>query len=271
MNVGAVRVLQAQLRAKGAQPGAVDGRMSAATRAAIARTLARLDPETESDWHGWPVARQDMLCLQALCREAGLDAGKLDGWWGPQTEFACSQLGHLQADGQLPPPWRDSYPVPANPHGWPLERQADLIARYGKPGANLVPLELPYPLRLAWDTATQVARTQCNAVVRDSLHRVLTRVRRHYGLDGIAQLRLDLYGGGFNMRDKRGGTTLSTHAWGIAFDFDPMHNKLQWGRDRAAFASAGYDAWWRAWEAEGWVSLGRTRNYDWMHVQAARV
>jgi len=158
MNVGAVRVLQAQLRAKGAQPGAVDGRMSAATRAAIARTLARLDPETESDWHGWPVARQDMLCLQALCREAGLDAGKLDGWWGPQTEFACSQLGHLQADGQLPPPWRDSYPVPANPHGWPLERQADLIARYGKPGANLVPLELPYPLRLAWDTATQVAR-----------------------------------------------------------------------------------------------------------------
>jgi hypothetical protein len=50
-----------------------------------------------------------------------------------------------------------------------------------------------------------------------------------------------------------------------------MHNKLQWGRDRAAFASAEYDAWWRTWEAEGWVSLGRTRNYDWMHVQAARV
>jgi hypothetical protein len=116
-----------------------------------------------------------------------------------------------------------------------------------------------------------VTRTQCNAKVKDSLAKVLAKVRRHYGLGGIAELRLDLYGGGFNLRDKRGGTTMSTHAWGIAFDFDPDRNKLHWGRDRAAFAQPEYDAWWRAWESEGWVSLGRTKNYDWMHVQAARV
>lgn len=271
MNIAALRVLQAQLRARGAQPATVDGRMCAATRAAIASTLTRLDPGTASDWRAWPLARRDVLCLQVLCCEAGLDPGRLDGWWGPQTEYACGQLAHLQAHGELPPPWRDRFPVPANPNGWPLERQADLVARYGKPGANLVTVELPYPLRLAWDTATRITRTQCNAVVRDSLHRVLTRVRRRYGLEGIAQLRLDVYGGGFNLRDKRGGTTLSTHAWGIAFDFDPMHNKLAWGRDRATLAQPEYDDWWRSWEAEGWVSLGRTRNYDWMHVQAARV
>jgi hypothetical protein len=28
-----------------------------------------------------------------------------------------------------------------------------------------------------------------------------------------------------------------------------------------AFAQPEYDAWWRFWEEEGWVSLGRTKNY----------
>jgi len=57
---------------------------------------------------------------------------------------------------------------------------------------------------------------------------------------------------------------------GGSADFDPERNRLQWGRDRAAFARPEYDAWWRQWEEEGWVSLGRTANFDWMHVQAAR-
>lgn len=28
---------------------------------------------------------------------------------------------------------------------------------------------------------------------------------------------------------------------------------------------------WKCWEEEGWVSLGRQRNYDRMHVQAAKL
>jgi len=87
----------------------------------------------------------------------------------------------------------------------------------------------------------------------------------------VRQLGLDLYGGGYALRDKRGGSTPATHAWGIAFDFDPGHNQLKWSDARARFARPDYAAWWQCWEAEGWVSLGRTRNYDWMHVQAARV
>ena len=56
MNIAALRVLQAQLRAKGAKPGSVDGRMGPATRAAIAGTLTRLDPGTATDWRGWTLA-----------------------------------------------------------------------------------------------------------------------------------------------------------------------------------------------------------------------
>ena len=84
-------------------------------------------------------------------------------------------------------------------------------------------------------------------------------------------MRLDLWGGCLNVRKMRGGSRYSMHSWGIAIDYDPGKNRLKWGRDRAAFAKPEYDTWWRLWEEEGWVSLGRTRNFDWMHVQAAKL
>ena len=61
------------------------------------------------------------------------------------------------------------------------------------------------------------------------------------------------------------------HSRGIALDYDPTRYKLRWGRDRAHLAGADYEDWWQCWEAEGWVSLGRTRNFDWMRVQAAKL
>ena len=86
-----------------------------------------------------------------------------------------------------------------------------------------------------------------------------------------SETELDIYGGCYAPRKKRGGSTWSTHAWAIALDFDPDRNQLNWGRDKASFARPEYDDWWDCWEAEGWVSLGRERNFDWMHVQAAKL
>lgn len=37
------------------------------------------------------------------------------------------------------------------------------------------------------------------------------------------------------------------------------------------FCKPDYINWRECWEKEGWVSLGRQRNYDWMHVQAAKL
>lgn len=269
MNIKSLRTLQTSL---GFAANNIDGKYGDVTRTAVADALGQFNPATEGDWRTWPEKRRALLCLQVFCQKAGFNPGTLDGLWGPQTDFASGQLAHLQAYGQPPALWRDAHVVPSNPNSWPLERGADLNAFYGQPGEeHLVLIDLPYPLRLSWDIQTVVTRTRCNAKVRDSLGRVLSEVLNHYGHEQIKTLRLDVFGGGYNMRNKRGGSTFSTHAWGIAFDFDPARNQLKWTRDRASFARPEYDAWWKCWEDEGWVSLGRVRNYDWMHIQAARV
>lgn len=171
----------------------------------------------------------------------------------------------------MPPCWRDGS-EPPNPNGWPRDDLQALEAFYGPPGAErLVRIEPPYPHRLAWDPRKTVRHFLCHRKVKDSLERVLERVLNHYGREGIRELRLDLWGGCFNERKIRGGTRWSTHAWGIALDYDPARNRFKWGWDRAAFARPEYDAWWQCWEAEGWISMGRQRNFDWMHVQAARL
>jgi hypothetical protein len=71
--------------------------------------------------------------------------------------------------------------------------------------------------------------------------------------------------------NKRGGSTPSTHAFGAAIDHDPCNNRLRWGRLKARLANPSCEEFWRIWESEGWVSLGRTKNYDWMHIQAVKL
>ncbi len=131
-------------------------------------------------------------------------------------------------------------------------------------------LALPYPMRLAWDTSTVVHSTLCYEKVHEAAARVLTRVLDHYG-DNIMLLGLDLFGGSLNVRKMRGGSAWSMNSWGIIFDFDPARNQLRWGKDKAAFYRPEYAKWFDLSEEEGAISLGRLRNYDWIHVQFARL
>lgn len=273
--VNAVRIAQRHLRDGGFDPGPIDGQLGPGTEAALDRALAArrddLPPQHADGILGRSRRRKVTAYIQLLAGDAGIEAGTIDGFWGPQTDFAFGELEHFEEHGELPHPWRDFTGPEANPNDWPLETEAELRAFYGEPGdGRLVRIEPPYPLRLSWDLTKTVSRIACHEKVAPSLERVLAGVLGHYGPDGIRELRLDHYGGCYNKRKKRGGTTWSTHAWGIALDFDPERNRLQWGRDRAAFARPDYDRWWELWEAEGWVGLGRVANFDWMHVQAAR-
>ncbi|PKP50524.1 MAG: hypothetical protein CVT92_14310 [Bacteroidetes bacterium HGW-Bacteroidetes-1] len=238
----------------------------------IDRQKSMLSPEHKVDILNGSLKRHLSVFIQLFAKTLGINSGLIDGFWGPQTDYAFWTLIHYDENGCLPPLWRD-YEIPdINPNHWPDEKENEMIAFYGQPGdeSKHVYIQLPYELCLAWDISTKLKRLLCHQKVEDSLLRVLTAVRLHYGDNEIKTLRLDRFGGCYNYRRKRGGSSWSTHAWAIALDFDPDRNQLQWGRDRAHFAKPEYDFWWSCWEKEGWVSLGRKSNYDWMHLQAAR-
>jgi hypothetical protein len=271
MKATAVRLVQEALVAEGLSLGKIDGRLGPKTYDAVAAALAKRSAELPADWQAWSNRRRCIAMLQLLCKEKAIAVGRIDGLWGPQTEYAFDMLVYHHEHGRLPPPFRDETPLDVNPNGWPRQIEAELIRHYGEIGKNQTMLAPPYPHRLAWDLRKTIPRFSCHEKVHDSALRVLTRVLAHYGPERITELRLDRWAGCLNERKMRGGTRWSLHAWGIAIDYDSESNGYNWGRDRATLALPEYDPWWRFWEEEGWVSLGRTRNFDWMHVQAAKL
>ncbi len=259
-----IKFVQAQLNARGLDAGPEDGLLGP-------RTVAALD-RIEEIPAGWSKRRQAVGFIQWLAKANDIETGELDGYWGPQTRFAFDTLYARLVEGREPSIWRPEDLPDENPNEWPRQTPEDNLERFfGAVGQNQTKLDLPYPHRLAWKKTTVVNRFTCHEKVHDSLKRVLVRVRDHYGMEAIRELRLDLWGGCLNVRKMRGGSRYSMHSWGIALDYDPDRNQLKWGRDRAAFAQPEYDPWWRFWEEEGWVSLGRQRNFDWMHIQAAKL
>lgn len=150
---------------------------------------------------------------------------------------------------------------------WP--KQKDVPSFYGAVGENQVRIELPYQMRIAWEKSKTVKTLVCHKKVAPSMLRCLQAVNSFYSPEQLAIIGLDLYGGCLNVRRMRGGSSWSMHSWGIAVDFDPDRNQLAWNNTRARLAKPDAKAFWEIWEAEGWTSLGRDRNFDWMHVQAA--
>ena len=259
-----IKFVQEQLNARDLDAGTEDGIMGSRTQAALGRV--------EDLPTAWSTKRKVVGFIQLLAAEQEIEAGPLDGYWGPQTSFAFESLQHRLGEDEDPPPWRPEDLPDLNPNDWPQQTpEQDLRDFYGDVDTNQTTLDLPYAHKLSWNKRAVIHRFTCHEKVHDSLLRVLTRVHDDYGLDEIKRLRLDVWGGCLNVRKMRGGTRFSTHSWGIAVDYDPENNALKWGRDRASFARPEYDRWWEFWEEEGWVSLGRARNFDWMHIQAAKL
>lgn len=147
----------------------------------------------------------------------------------------------------------------------------DIIKKYGKPnetGAGyLTTIQLPYPMRLAWDLDTKVTRMRCHKLAAEKFLDVFNDLLAEYGMAEIERLGIDLFGGCFNYRKMRGGSSWSKHAWGIAVDLDPARNKLKETAKTARFARPEYQKMIDIFYKNGFINLGIEENRDFMHFE----
>lgn len=234
--------------------------------------------------------------LQSRLTAHGFACGGIDGEIGPVTLAALEAFQSakgLSVSGKADPqtvaalklssssispavktqiPDRNTEPVETyGPSGkiWP--RQRDCMSFYGPVGQNQVTIEIPYEMRITWGNRPIVRKMTLHKLVAPSALRVLERAALRFSASERESLGIDKFGGSLNVRRMRGGTAYSMHSWGIAIDFDPERNGLHVKSPQARLSRDDASEWWALWESEGWLSLGRSRDFDWMHVQAARL
>lgn len=145
------------------------------------------------------------------------------------------------------------------------------IKKYGAPnetGAGyLETVVCPYPLKIAWDIDTTTTKVRCHKLIAPNLKAIFTDLLAHYGLAKIQELGIDLYGGCFNYRKMRGGSSWFKHAWGIAIDLDPARNTLKETKRTARFARPEYKPMIDIFYKHGFINLGVEKDYDFMHFE----
>lgn len=145
-----------------------------------------------------------------------------------------------------------------------------LTERYGKPNESgegyIIQIDLPYPF---YYEGKKLQKISCHKLVADKFLAIFNDILKVYGAARINELKIDNYGGCFNYRKMRGGSELSTHSWGVAIDLDPDRNQLHETSRTARFARPEYKDMIDIFYKHGFESLGREKNYDWMHFQVA--
>lgn len=235
---------------------------------------AILEKASPEGYRAWSPSRKHIAVQQLVLLRLGFDPGKIDGFIGPQTNFAFDLFKSRDPEALATFKDQDNGEKPLiapQNSPWPKQSSAAMDRFFGPKGTNQVALKLPFPMRIAWDKQTTITRITLNKKVVQSAGRVFEKIAARYDDRARIRLGLDLFGGSLNVRRMRGGSAWSIHSWGCAIDFDPERNQLKWNRRKASLDDPECDDFWGFWEEEGWFSLGRARNYDWMHVQAARL
>lgn len=255
------RSIQLELKNLKLYSGVVDGLIGPASMAAVSQALKNASVNAQ----GWNDSRKLIAFQQIMLARAGIEVGRADGIAGPRFQYGIELWQNKQRDTIAAPEL-----IAHKPAVWP--RQSEMIKFYGQPGTNQTMLVSPYPLYLDWDAKTKISKFSIHEKCHDSALRVMNRVLSHYGPEQINALGLDQFGGCLNVRKMRGGSAWSMHSWGAAIDWDADRNPLRATAKTARFSLfPELHRFLDLWEEEGWTSLGRERDYDWQHVQAARL
>jgi peptidoglycan hydrolase-like protein with peptidoglycan-binding domain len=241
--------LQSRLTAHGFPVGPIDGDIGPLTIAAL---------ETFQKAKGLPVTSKVDAATEAALRLSSSAVPQQGATGVPNRDPAAEKPSPVPKPG-----------TPARYNNWP--RQPDVPKFYGQVGTNQKIIEIPFDMYLTWPPYQRVRRMSLHTKVADSALRVFENIATIYNARERAEIGIDKFGGSLNVRKMRRGTTYSMHSWGIAIDFDPARNGLDVHSPQARLSHADAIPFWKAWETEGWISLGRARNFDWMHVQAARL
>ena len=256
------KVAQQILKTAECYSGSIDGIFGRNSRIA-----ARKYSKFPDDWNTKKLVTG---VIQVACIRQNIEVGVVDGLWGKNTQNGYVQLckvlgvddGVIDVDQNIDVVYKGNV--------WPKSDYNSMVNFYGKVGTNQTSATLPYTMVLAWDESVKVDEFTCHEKCKDSFENIFEATLNHYGLDAIKELGLDQFGGCLNVRKMRGGSSWSKHSWGCAIDIDPDRNQLRWGRDRAFLARLEYEPFWKIVEAEGGYSLGRKKNYDWMHIEMTK-
>jgi hypothetical protein len=154
-----------------------------------------------------------------------------------------------------------------------LLTDAQVIKAFGQPGNpdNFTIIQLPYPMRIAWDLKTQVHKMQCHELAEHRFLSVFNDLLSHYGYQQLVKLNIDIFGGCLNVRLMRGSKTKwSRHSWAIAIDLAPQFNQLKWGADKALFAKPEYKPMHDIFEKYGFENYGKVKGFDFQHWELVK-
>lgn len=220
--------------------------------------------------------------LKTLPVGKGFYPGTVDEWAGPTT-LGCWResvgLAPVQPPVIIPPADLPAdlieLPKPAEFYTLPRESTASLNAFYGQAnpqGSYLTWFSFPCDgIRLYSRDGVLVGNKVGDALPDHRAHKMVAgrlqaALMEIYLTLGDAEFRRQgwhIFGGAFNYRTKVGGSSLSTHAWGIAVDSHPGQNGYK--QYSTTFSGLAFDIL----EKWGFLSAYRAWGHDAMHVQAA--